>query len=183
MPACHPAITAVVRAALLVLGAVVCGACTGDVDDVGGWVALEDLGVLGFLPDDDGGEVYLCGTGEQVALSQWLSTDDGGLSFASADGDWTLARAGEEIVLEGPQTTWAETLTPFAEDGGLYEASPEPCRSGAVLHSGALSGTWCSGAGIFRQVEPVDTFTGAPLTIEVRLLDDAAYTFSLQRLR
>ncbi|MFT4975318.1 MAG: hypothetical protein ACI8S6_001205 [Myxococcota bacterium] len=145
--------------------------CAPTVDDVGGWAELSELGVLGVLPRSSGEEAYLCGTGEQTDRSQWLPGSDA----------WQLVREGDTFTLSGPDEDWSGTLTPF-DEGGLYEASPDGCRSGAVLYDGELAGTWCGGSDELRQVEPIETVTGGPSTISVRLVDDASYTFQLKRL-
>jgi len=150
-------------------------ACGSGLDS--GWAIIDGVGVLGVA---DAGEAYLCGQGEAVDQSRWLTggkealpSEDGLWSLSiDDDGSFELERGGDEVL---------GTLTPF-EDGGLYAAEPEACRSGAVLYDEQLAGTFCDGLGSFVQVEPVDTLLGGPTTIRVTRADDATYAFDLRRL-
>jgi len=157
----------------LVFTAIICTttACSPSAD---GWTVLDGVGVLGV----SSGEAYVCGQGSATELSRWLSggdvlEDDAGVWALSVDRDGAF-------TLDGDGERWSGSLTPFV-DGGLYAASPDGCRSGAVLFEGDLAGTWCNRAGTFRQVEPVDAVTGSPDTIEVRRVDLADDTFTLER--
>ncbi|MED5370170.1 MAG: hypothetical protein VX899_04065 [Myxococcota bacterium] len=141
--------------------------------DGSGWAELPDWGVIGLLPSGQG---YLCGQGEQVEESTWIQSD----TMTSTDGTWTLSLNGQDFELTSEDTLMQGTLTPF-EDGGLYDAAPDGCRSGAILHDGELSGTWCDGVQ-FRQVEPIDPFDGGPQQIQVQPLDDPDRAFTMTRL-
>lgn len=140
---------------------------------------MQDFGVLGFLPLDNGDEAYVCGVDDQTEQSRWLASSDGVIT--DADGLWSMTRDGANFELTGPDGIRTGELTAF-ESGGLFAAEPEPCRSGAILHAGTVTGTWCDGLGTFMQVEPVDTLLDFPETIEVQLRDLDTYVFILQRL-
>lgn len=141
-----------------------------------GWATLDGVGVLGVAD----AEAYVCGQDDAVDRSRWLSGED---SWADDDGEWSLTvdSDGAFSLRAADGEAWEGALTAF-DTGGVYEASPEDCRSGAVLSGSSLAGTWCDGAGIFRQVEPVDAIVGGPQTIEVTVPDLSDYTFTLQRL-
>jgi hypothetical protein len=143
-----------------------------------GWAELEGVGVLGV---HDGGEAYLCGVGDAVASSRWLLGGKGQLE--DADGLWQLTVEDDGAYrLSGSEGgAWSGVLEGF-EEGGVYEGRPEDCRSGAVLREGELAGAFCDGAGTVFQVEPVDTFTGAPRALDVRVVGDPDRTFTMQRL-
>lgn len=151
---------------------------SGCASDAAGWATLDGVGVLGVSAD---GEAYICGLDDAADRSQWLVGDGGVLSDeggawsleVDGDGSFSLSAADGEV--------WDGTLTSF-DDGGLYDAEPEDCRSGAILYDGVLAGTWCDGLGVFRQVEPVDAIVGGPRSIEVRVLGLSDYTFTIQRL-
>ncbi|MFT5679913.1 MAG: hypothetical protein ACI8RZ_000818 [Myxococcota bacterium] len=148
------------------------------VDDVGGWAELEGLGVLGWTA---GGSIYLCGVGDAVVESRWFISD-GGDAWVSADGAWTMQRDGDDVTMQSPKDAWDGVLTAF-DDGGLYDASPESCRSGAVVFNGGVVGSWCDLSGAFLQVEPIDTVIGSPESFEATLIADPSYIFTFQQLQ
>ena len=142
-----------------------------------GFSAVDGVGMLGLSP---GGSVYLCGTGSQTAQSRWLLEQDKG--WMSSDGLWSLSLDGGDYALvDAELNAYEGSLSPFTQ-GGVFDASPEDCRSGAVLAQGALYGTWCDGLGDFSQVEPVDPITGEPEQLTVQLSEAEDYRFTLQRL-
>lgn len=153
------------------------GGDSGTTEAAGGWAELEGLGVLGWA---EGGSVYLCGVGEHVSDSRWFVRDESE-AWVSTDGAWRLERDGDRVSLESPSSTWEGTLAVF-DDGGLYDAAPEGCRSGAVVYAGQVAGSWCDGEGAFEQVEPIDTVIGSPESFEAFLSAEPTYTFTFQRL-
>lgn len=143
-----------------------------------GFSSVEGVGMLGLSP---GGTMYLCGTGENTEQSRWLLEQDDG-DWMSSDGLWSLSFEQQEYDLQdAEQNAWQGSIAPFTE-GGLFDAVPEGCRSGAILAEGELYGTWCDGLGAFSQVEPVDPVSGEPEQLEVQLVSDMDYRFTLQRL-
>lgn len=159
-----------------------------DVDGVvsGGVIPLDGVGVLGVLTWPDGRSVgYLCGQGEAIEETRWLSGS--GELLEGADYTATLGEDGA-VEVTGPDRTWSETWVPF-EGGGLYEGFPDGCRTGLLAWpAGAggweTAGTWCNDVGSFAQVEPVGTFVPREPQISVRVEHDAeTLQFDLDRVR
>jgi hypothetical protein len=161
---------------LLVLVSSLLAACTNPTTT--GWATVSGVGVLGVHST---GEAYLCGTGDNVDQSRWLVGSKGTLT--DDDGLWSLTidDEGQATLEHSNGDSWTEALTEF-EDGGVYDARPDTCRSGAVLYDGTLAGTFCDSSRTFFQVEPVDTFTGGPPFLDVRLVLEPTFTFTFERL-
>lgn len=125
--------------------------------------------------------MYLCGDEMNTPESRWL-LEEGEGAWRAADGRWSLSLDALSYVLEDDDGgSWEGELTPF-EDGGLYNATPDGCRSGAILADGQVYGTWCDGQGEFAQVEPVDPVVGFPESFVVHLSTNTGKIFVMDRL-
>jgi len=167
-------------------------ACTGQDTDTdsdavelidGSYARLDGFGVLGVQEYSDGSAVgYLCGQGEHLSETRWLAGADGELT--GQDVSVTLSGDGAQVVAGSEQ--WSPSLAPLA-GGGLFEASPEGCRTGLIVFPDgdgfAAAGTFCDLDQSFFQVEPVGTIVAPQDRVSVRVVTDAdTLTFDMTRI-
>ena len=178
------------RLLLLSLALVACGDPDTDSDDPaatvvgGGFAQLTDFGVLGVLEHDDGTAIgYLCGQGDRIEDTSWLSGQVGQLSGA----DWDVAIADGSVTVTGTADSFTADFAPIGQ-GGLFEAAPQGCRSGLIVSpdgSGfSAAGTFCAPDGAFAQVEPVGTIVAPGDFISVQVqLGVETLDFDMTRIR
>lgn len=187
----------VAAAALLSLFAAACGAATdlseaAFTTDLVGEVEGTDVVVSALAGH---GEVvfYACGGPTTFATaSRWFtgSVAESGV-VELEEGGWRVTGdlrrgTGELVAPDGASARWS--ARPVAADTleGLYDATDEGCRTGAVITQPstsaepALQGTWCGdGGSIYAQVTPIlpieRTASGVPVRVMTpsgeRLLD------------
>ncbi|MFK7931573.1 MAG: hypothetical protein AB8H79_25560 [Myxococcota bacterium] len=151
-------------------------ACSGEPDDteevtqVGGYYTrVGAVGMLGVLEYSDGSLLgYLCGQGDSIDQTRWLSGEDGVLRGA----DWSAAIFDGEVEVIGPSQAFVSDLSPLGE-GGIYDALPNDCRTGLLVfpdgEEWSSVGTYCDGATSFIQVEPVGTIVAPDAMLSVRV--------------
>lgn len=143
-----------------------------------GFAQIDEVGTLGL---SDGGTMYLCGDAMNTSESRWLTEQEPGL-WEAADGRWTLALDDRSYTLEDPEGERWEGELRSLDTGGVYNAVPDGCRSGAILADGQVYGTWCDGLGEFAQVEPVDPVVEVPESFVVHLATNTGKVFVMDRL-
>jgi hypothetical protein len=141
--------------------------------------------VVGLAVDDRGLAFYVCGGSTSYAsLTRWFSSTapstDG--AFDATSEGWSVHGAASASAWRGTLTapdgttrTWAATASGAATLSGLYAAVDDGCRAGLVVAQATpdgapqVQGTWCSAAGEFRQVTPIQPFARTDRGIRVRV--------------
>jgi hypothetical protein len=129
--------------------------------------------VVGLAVDDRGLAFYVCGGSTSYAsLTRWFSSDapGGGGAFDATSDGWSVHGAasasgwsGTLTAPDGTTRTWVATPSGAATLSGLYTAVDDPDGAPQV------QGTWCSAAGEFRQVTPIQPVVRTDRGILVRV--------------
>ena len=161
-------------------------ACSGD-------PAAPEVAVVGALDGSDGmvavvrhGDrvvAYTCGGPTSVTLSTgWFETTltPGQSTFTAERMDGLVlsgaftndGAAGTLKRADGTTATW--TAHSGTGPSGLWAGPASPCRTGAIVMTGASGeptavGAWCDGAGTIRQVVPVHPIVESASGLAIRL--------------